>query len=73
MHTMGSATASSPGVPIAAWRSAIAGNHLPGLDGLRAVAVFMVVFGHAGLRSAAPDVGVLAFSFSAVFSSPGCC
>ncbi len=61
MHTMGLATVSPPGVPIAAWRGAIEGHHLPGLDGLRAVAVFMVVFGHAGVRSAAPDVGVLAF------------
>ncbi len=58
---MRSPEALSPGEPVTAWRAAIAGHHLPGLDGLRAVAVFMVVFGHAGLRSAAPDVGVLAF------------
>lgn len=44
------------------FRRTIAGNHLPALDGLRAVAVFTVVASHSNLPLRVPgDLGVSAF------------
>jgi peptidoglycan/LPS O-acetylase OafA/YrhL len=49
-------------VPLpAALREAIATPHLPGLDGLRMIAAFLVVFYHFGFGVVPGDHGVLAF------------
>ncbi|PYT10061.1 MAG: hypothetical protein DMF49_00240 [Acidobacteria bacterium] len=41
--------------------SGLRSSHLPALDGLRAVAVFLVVFHHFGIRAAPGGLGVIIF------------
>jgi len=62
---MGAASAIMPRHPVPLLpenlESGLRSSHLPALDGLRAVAVFLVVFYHFGIRAAPGGLGVIIF------------
>lgn len=52
------APASAPGQ---SWAAVVERKHLPALDGMRAIAVFMVILGHLGIPFMPADLGVTIF------------